>query len=249
MSPAMTMNIANEIAQHLRANGFTAREAAQRQVLCLAEEAGEFTGAYRRWAGLARRPGTTQDLHAELADVLITCYVMAAELGVTLDVTPPPALPADPIGAVLGVFTAVHRVVERFRLGRIDQLSLESVVRATYRAATALSFDLADAVTTKLDVIFSRGWRQPAASGVDGTPHTVPCGFGCGYLAHDEADLDDHEAQCRDGERLCPPAGPPTAAPGTRPAGHDNGLRDGQTTPASRTVRSLRHCGGKANGQ
>jgi NTP pyrophosphatase (non-canonical NTP hydrolase) len=55
------------------------------QVLALAEEAGEFTAAYRRWAGLARRTGPWHDVEAELADVVITAYVTAHVLGIDLD--------------------------------------------------------------------------------------------------------------------------------------------------------------------
>ena len=55
------------------------------QVLALAEEAGEFTAGYRRWAGLARRSGPWHDVEAELADVVITAYVTAAVLGIDLD--------------------------------------------------------------------------------------------------------------------------------------------------------------------
>jgi NTP pyrophosphatase (non-canonical NTP hydrolase) len=55
------------------------------QVLALAEEAGEFTAAYRRWAGLARRSGPWHDVEAELADVVITAYVTAHVLGIDLD--------------------------------------------------------------------------------------------------------------------------------------------------------------------
>jgi NTP pyrophosphatase (non-canonical NTP hydrolase) len=55
------------------------------QVLAVAEEAGEFTAAYRRWAGLARRSGPWHDVEAELADVVITAYVTAAVLGIDLD--------------------------------------------------------------------------------------------------------------------------------------------------------------------
>jgi NTP pyrophosphatase (non-canonical NTP hydrolase) len=55
------------------------------QVLALAEETGEFTAAYRRWAGLARRSGTREEMCAELADVTITAYVTAAVLGIDLD--------------------------------------------------------------------------------------------------------------------------------------------------------------------
>jgi hypothetical protein len=95
---------ASEIVQHLRANGFDADGAVNRQVLNLAEEVGEFVGAYRRWAGQARRSGPLEDVHAELADVVITAYVTAEELG----------------------------------------------------------FDIDAAIAAKLDVVFSRGWREPA---------------------------------------------------------------------------------------
>jgi NTP pyrophosphatase (non-canonical NTP hydrolase) len=54
-------------------------------VLALAEEAGEFTAAYRRWAGMARRAGTWDDVLAELADVVITAHVTARVLGIDLD--------------------------------------------------------------------------------------------------------------------------------------------------------------------
>jgi NTP pyrophosphatase (non-canonical NTP hydrolase) len=73
------------VAAQLRANGFPAETAVQRQVLGLAEEVGEFVGAYRRWSGQARRPGTAEQMHAELADVVITAYVTAHELGLDLD--------------------------------------------------------------------------------------------------------------------------------------------------------------------
>ena len=55
------------------------------QVLALAEEAGEFTAAYRRWAGMAQRTGTWDEVQAELADVVITAYVTAAVFGIDLD--------------------------------------------------------------------------------------------------------------------------------------------------------------------
>lgn len=76
---------AAEIVCHLRANGFDRDSAANRQVLCLAEEVGEFVGAYRRWSGQARRGGTFTEMRAELADVVITAYVTAHELGIDLD--------------------------------------------------------------------------------------------------------------------------------------------------------------------
>lgn len=76
--------IARVIAQQLRLAGFDPDTAQTRQVLALAEEAGEFVGAYRRWAGEARRTGTFDEMASELADVVITAFVTATELGVDL---------------------------------------------------------------------------------------------------------------------------------------------------------------------
>lgn len=55
------------------------------QVLCVAEEAGEFVGAYRRWVGMARRNGPIEDVQAELADVVISAYCAAEALEFDLD--------------------------------------------------------------------------------------------------------------------------------------------------------------------
>jgi NTP pyrophosphatase (non-canonical NTP hydrolase) len=73
------------VADCLRRNGFDPEQAVNRQVLGLAEEVGEFVGAYRRWSGQARRTGTAEDMHEELADVIITAFVAAHELGVDID--------------------------------------------------------------------------------------------------------------------------------------------------------------------
>lgn len=72
------------IADRLRENGFDPAQAVNRQVLGLAEEVGEFVGAYRRWSGQARRSGTVEEVHEELADVIITAFVTAHELGVDI---------------------------------------------------------------------------------------------------------------------------------------------------------------------
>ena len=74
-----------EIVHNLRDNGFTLEEQPDRQALALAEEAGEFVGAYRRWRGLARRTDTETHVIEELADVVITAYVTAAERGWPLE--------------------------------------------------------------------------------------------------------------------------------------------------------------------
>lgn len=73
------------IVGHLRDNGFDEENAVQRQVLNLAEEAGEVVGAYRRLIGWARRSGTRGEFHREVADVVVTAYVLAEEDGFDLD--------------------------------------------------------------------------------------------------------------------------------------------------------------------
>lgn len=77
--------IARDIVEALRANGFTKEEQPNRQIIALGEEVGEFLGAYRRWTGQARRTGTEREAQLELADVVITAYVTATELGWDLD--------------------------------------------------------------------------------------------------------------------------------------------------------------------
>src|SRR5690349_18258015 len=77
---ALAAELSDRINEH-----FPPVEAPIRQVLALAEEAGEFVGAYRRWAGMARRTGPWSDVPAELADVAITAYVTAHVLGIDLD--------------------------------------------------------------------------------------------------------------------------------------------------------------------
>lgn len=70
-----------EIVHELRANGFTVESQPERQALALAEEVGEFVGAWRRWRGQARRSDTVEHVREELSDVVITAYVTAAEQG------------------------------------------------------------------------------------------------------------------------------------------------------------------------
>ncbi len=75
--------LAAEIRGHLDAT--TLRGPADlRQIMCVAEEAGELVGAFRRHAGMARRSGTYADLMDEFADVVITTFVAAAYVGVDL---------------------------------------------------------------------------------------------------------------------------------------------------------------------
>lgn len=46
--------------------------------------------------------------------------------------------------------------------------------------------------STRCEIAYARGAGKP----VRFWPHTVACGFGCGYLADDEAELNTHETQC-----------------------------------------------------
>lgn len=56
-----------------------------RYVSGLAEEVGEFVGAYHRYSGAARRQGGKREVATELADVVICAYTAAHVLGVDLD--------------------------------------------------------------------------------------------------------------------------------------------------------------------
>lgn len=55
------------------------------QALNVVGEAGEFAEAYRRYIGAARRPGSIEEVAAELADVIISAQVMAVRLGLDPD--------------------------------------------------------------------------------------------------------------------------------------------------------------------
>jgi NTP pyrophosphatase (non-canonical NTP hydrolase) len=199
---SMTMQTAHRIVEQLRAHGFTVHGGPQRPVLALAEEAGEFVGAYRRFTGLARRAGTAAQMHAELADVVITAYVTAAELGIDLDTElarQAAGSPQTDAGECHRLVLALMLATARFVEADLDDLPngrrvrLGKLVRAAYTAADAVGCDLDAAITTKLAVVFTRGWRE---STPDGDRHTVVCGWGCGVLAASETELDEHEATC-----------------------------------------------------
>lgn len=81
---ATPADLARDAAKNLSAN-FPDSDHEMRVVLCLAEEAGEFVGAFRRWAGMARRAGSFDDVRAELADVVLSAYVAAVVLDFDLD--------------------------------------------------------------------------------------------------------------------------------------------------------------------
>lgn len=52
--------------------------------LCVAEEAGEFVKAYRRWRGYSRTPGDFDSMADELADVVISAFFAADDYGIDL---------------------------------------------------------------------------------------------------------------------------------------------------------------------
>jgi NTP pyrophosphatase (non-canonical NTP hydrolase) len=80
----LALRLDTDLAINRRAN-ITDENALDTQALCVAEEAGELVGAYRRWAGRARRLGTKYDLALEIADVLIVTAVFAKRAGIDID--------------------------------------------------------------------------------------------------------------------------------------------------------------------
>jgi NTP pyrophosphatase (non-canonical NTP hydrolase) len=65
--------------------GFPAETMRAQQVMCMAEEAGKAVKAARRYMGLARTPGTLEELTEELADVAIASAAMAEAFGIDLN--------------------------------------------------------------------------------------------------------------------------------------------------------------------
>jgi len=172
------------LADQLRAH-FPREAERDRQVLALAEEAGEFVGAYRRAAGMARRTGTWDQIEAELADVAITTYVTAHVLGLDADVPPEmhdrPLYPpltgdadTDRHRAVLNVASAAGWFTDAYLIGIHPEglaSALRTVVIAAHHAAHVLGIDLPAAVHAKTTRILTRGWRDhpegTAATGPD----------------------------------------------------------------------------------
>jgi NTP pyrophosphatase (non-canonical NTP hydrolase) len=76
---------AKELVRRLIDAGFNPETLDIQQALAVVEEAGEFAQAFRRWKGMARTTGTFDAVRLELADVVVTAYVMADVLGINLD--------------------------------------------------------------------------------------------------------------------------------------------------------------------
>jgi len=161
------------LVEALHTNGFPF-DGGERQILALAEEAGEFVGAYRRHVGKARRSGTFEELAEELADVLITARVTAEELSLNLEWGRVVSNGETP----LSLFYAVARVVDCWREGseiigsrrvlrvgrRALRMALMAVVDICPRVAKELEIDLDEAVRLKLARIFTRGWHEQVNS-------------------------------------------------------------------------------------
>lgn len=72
-------SLAEEIKFHAR-QGATDDEWRDAQAMNVFEEAGEFAKEYRRWRGFARKPGDIRNLRMELADVIISGFLMFANM-------------------------------------------------------------------------------------------------------------------------------------------------------------------------
>jgi NTP pyrophosphatase (non-canonical NTP hydrolase) len=81
---ALALKLQTDLSLNRRPN-ITNENALDVQALCIAEEAGELIGAYRRFAGKARRTGTLEELEHEIADVLIVTAVFAERAGIDID--------------------------------------------------------------------------------------------------------------------------------------------------------------------
>lgn len=175
------VELATTITGHLREN-FQDSDAGFRQILVIAEEAGEAQEAYLAWS----RGGPRQDVLDELADVLLTAHVTGVVLGVDLTGVDGPAaggpfrtwapavesgatqwVPVMEVGVRAGALVGAYRRwsgMARRSGPREDVVSaLVDVVRAAYAAADVLDVDLLAAVEAKAVKIFARGWRDVPA--------------------------------------------------------------------------------------
>jgi NTP pyrophosphatase (non-canonical NTP hydrolase) len=169
--------LAVEVVARLRALDYAGRED-ERQAVALVEEAGEFVGAYRRWAGMARRAGRWLDVELEAADVSISTHVLAVVFEIPastlthLQETAVPRLRATATGQVLALNTAAAAVAQLWvdgaslgsdpaqLRGRLA-VALADVLAELDLVAAALDIDLPAARQLKARSIFSRSWKDP----------------------------------------------------------------------------------------
>lgn len=158
---------------------FPAETLLEQQVMCVAEEAGEFLAVYRRWRGLARRTGSWEEVCAELADVLLAAHVT---LNLLRSSIPDDAAQrvrtalrfvgeqqyGDPSAVVRQVYRSAAKVTDAFDRApdRSDLLNgaLIGVAVEAHRAADLLGIDLETAWRAKAETILTRSWREERAS-------------------------------------------------------------------------------------
>ena len=85
MRIGQVQRMASELIRKMTEAGFKSNMMRAQQVMCMAEEAGEAVKAARRYMGLARTPGTLEELREELADVVIASAAMAEAFGIDLE--------------------------------------------------------------------------------------------------------------------------------------------------------------------
>lgn len=161
-------DLAVEITMHLREH-FPDSDEQTRQVLALAEEAGEFAEAY---LAVTWHTGGWGDAAAELADVLITAHVTGVVLNIELPDSDTgddfPALTGREhvvdlgvrVGRLVGAYRRWARMARRSGPWADVVIALAGVVAAAEATAVALGIDLDAAWRAKAAKILTRGWRD-----------------------------------------------------------------------------------------
>jgi hypothetical protein len=125
--------------------------------------------------------------------------------------------PSDQDGEVKQRLDLLHRR----KIGMSDRVIVVSDLTGYHGAST--TGEIVHAQLLGVPVTYRRVAPIPAPvsvpAGVD-APHTVVCGWGCGFLACSEAELDGHEADCDHDLHHNPTAGlaPAAGLPAPRPA-------------------------------
>ena len=138
------------------------QEMTLRQLLSLVEEAIELDEALRS--------GTSDQIAGELADAAITPYLVAHYADIDLDQVEleiPGLMLAPPYREAGKVVKAGRRFLGiARRRGTKDELAM-ALARLSFSVqltATANGVDLETAITDKLNIIFSRGWKEEATN-------------------------------------------------------------------------------------
>lgn len=162
----MDQALVEEIAEAIRV-AFVGHNL-DRQVMALLEEAGEFTGAARRYLGGARRLGPLAEAAEELADVVIAAHVTAAVFG--LSPLAPRAWTTDVSSRahaviMLNVFVADAAAAAHGTSRPAAHDRLEFAVAYAGMVAEVFGIDLPAEITRKARLILARGFREEAGHG------------------------------------------------------------------------------------